>query len=641
MNKNDGYVTIGVKLDTTELDGDMKDVENKLNDIGKKPKFLSGLANTTGKVVKSVGSMASSIFSTIGGIVKGVIGGITKIAFATIGVTSALGLISLLAGVVAKAFEKVVTENKELLANIRYIVFVISNALAPVTNAVANMIASAISKILNLLAKVITYMAYIIKAWFGIDILAGSSVSKFKEASSGVQDTAKGLGKASKNAKELKKQLAGFDEMNILQDNSNKDTGGTGGGIGGGAGGGLGDMATPTLKFGGEIPEWIKWIADHKDEVIAGLFGIAGGLGAVALGYGLIKSLGIGLIIGGIVYLIEAVLDYLKDPTWENFWKILGAIAVIVAGVALVFGGIPALITAIVLLIGALGLAIYKNWDKIKAVLSKVGDWIKTNVIDPVVEFFKALWNKIKEIFTPVINFFASIIKTIIDNIKITIDNIKQILSALWNAIKSIFGPVFQWIYDKVIKPIAEKFTTLWEGIKTGVKGAVDIIKNIFNGVISFFNNIITKIVSVFKTIGTKVGDAIGKAFKSAINFVLGAIERILNTPINAINGLIKAINKLPGLSLTKLNTFNLPRLAKGGIVNLPGSGVMVGSAIAGERGAEGVIPLTDSQQMALLGEAIGKYITVNANITNSMNGRVISRELQKIQNDNNFAYNR
>ena len=73
----------------------------------------------------------------------------------------------------------------------------------------------------------------------------------------------------------------------------------------------------------------------------------------------------------------------------------------------------------------------------------------------------------------------------------------------------------------------------------------------------------------------------------------------------------------------------------------MPSRGVPVGGAIAGERGQEGVIPLTDSQQMALLGEAIGRYITVNANITNTMNGRVISREIQRVQNQSNFAMNR
>ena len=80
------------------------------------------------------------------------------------------------------------------------------------------------------------------------------------------------------------------------------------------------------------------------------------------------------------------------------------------------------------------------------------------------------------------------------------------------------------------------------------------------------------------------------------------------------------------------------PKLAVGGIINQPGRGVPL--AMGGERGAEGVIPLTDSQQMNLLGEAIGKYITVNATIVNQMNGRVISRELKQIQNDEDFAFN-
>ena len=53
-----------------------------------------------------------------------------------------------------------------------------------------------------------------------------------------------------------------------------------------------------------------------------------------------------------------------------------------------------------------------------------------------------------------------------------------------------------------------------------------------------------------------------------------------------------------------------------------------------------GIIPLTDENAMQILGENIGKYITINANITNSMNGRVISRILQQIQNDRDFAFN-
>ena len=91
------------------------------------------------------------------------------------------------------------------------------------------------------------------------------------------------------------------------------------------------------------------------------------------------------------------------------------------------------------------------------------------------------------------------------------------------------------------------------------------------------------------------------------------------------------------------MNTIRLPRLKVGGIINLPGRGVPVGggTAIGGEAGREGVIPLTDSQAMQELGEAIGRYITINANITNNMNGRMIARIIQQIQNEQDFAYNR
>lgn len=170
---------------------------------------------------------------------------------------------------------------------------------------------------------------------------------------------------------------------------------------------------------------------------------------------------------------------------------------------------------------------------------------------------------------------------------------------------------------------------------------AYNKIKQVFEPIVNFFAGIWDKIKSVFTTIGTKIGQAISGAFKAVVNGVLSAVENILNFPIKSINKLIDVINAIPGINLKKLSTFNLPRLAKGGIINMPGRGVPVGSAIAGERGQEAVLPLTDSQQMALLGEAIGKYITINANITNTMNGRVISRELQRINNESDFAFNR
>ena len=171
---------------------------------------------------------------------------------------------------------------------------------------------------------------------------------------------------------------------------------------------------------------------------------------------------------------------------------------------------------------------------------------------------------------------------------------------------------------------------------------AFGFIKGIFldlvNGIWYIINNVIIEGV---KTIGTMAGNVIASVFKAVVNGVLWAIENTLNSPIRTINSLVGIINKIPGINLSTLPTFKLPRLAVGGIVNMPGRGVPIGGAITGERGAEGVIPLTDSQAMEELGATIGRYITINANITNTMNGRVISRELQKINANNDFALNR
>lgn len=90
-----------------------------------------------------------------------------------------------------------------------------------------------------------------------------------------------------------------------------------------------------------------------------------------------------------------------------------------------------------------------------------------------------------------------------------------------------------------------------------------------------------------------------------------------------------------------KLPEFPTIKLAHGGIINNPGRGVSLGNGIiGGEAGREMVMPL-DSQTMAQLGQEIGKWITINANIINQMNGRTISRELQKINADSDFAFNK
>ena len=558
--------------------------------------------------------------------------------------------------------------NKQVATDIDYIRFALASTLEPV-----------VIRIISLVKTLLGYIGYIAKAWFGVDLFAGASVDKFKQGE-------KALGGASKQAKELNKQLAGFDEMNVLQDNAD-----TGGGGGGGAGGG--NLPSFDLSaWDGEIPDWLKWIADNKDLVLSTLAGIAAGLLAIKFGLSGIQALGIGIAVAGIVYTIQALLDYLKDPTWDNFSKIIFGIGVTLVGLGVLIGGIPVIIAGVIIMIVAI---IIRYWEQIKSFLTGIYDWLMeqaksiggiwgfaveglASIVKFVIDGFNNIFNGLKKVLDGIIKLVKGVINGDINQI---LEGLKDIVlgvlqgifgmfelavGTMWSAIRTLVSSIValvvdlvggivniitglvkglinlavsfvtgifnvlmgigNWIYNNITHPIEKFFTDLWNGIVNGARGVVDKIKNIFNSIVSMFRNI-----------GTKVGNAIGGAFKGVVNGVLGGVERILNSPIRAINGLISTINKVPGVNISRLSTFSLPRLAKGGIINQPGRGV----AIGGERGPEGVIPLTDSQQMAMLGEAIGKYITVNASITNTMNGRVISRELKQIQNENDFAYNR
>ncbi len=203
-----------------------------------------------------------------------------------------------------------------------------------------------------------------------------------------------------------------------------------------------------------------------------------------------------------------------------------------------------------------------------------------------------------------------------------------------WEKIKEFMLNICKWLEDnfvlvgKTISDVIKNSLNLFEGLFIGVKQILDGIIRIFKG--DFKNGI-----------------------NSAMKGIGNIIISVLNTVINGFNafilpmrGLIVAAGKITGKKWT-MNTIKIPRiprLAKGGIINQPGRGVPIGygQAIGGERGqVEGVLPLTDSQQMQLLGEAIGKYVRIDNVIDVNMDSRRINRILQNSSDRVNFASNK
>lgn len=230
------------------------------------------------------------------------------------------------------------------------------------------------------------------------------------------------------------------------------------------------------------------------------------------------KTLEVNLI-HPIVNTLEPVLTDLLKFVIKN----MGVIAPIVAGVATAFG-----VLAGALAIQGLISGVQKAFALLNATMAMNSFVLIASAIAGLVVALIYLWNN-SEAFR---KFWIGAWDTIVGACKTAIDGIASFFSGALDLI-----------------------TSAWSAIKS-----------VFSGVGGFFSGIWNTIKSVFTNIGQKVGQAVGGAFKSAINAVLRTAENILNSPINAINSLIGKINGIPGLNLKKLNTFNLPRLAQGGL---------------------------------------------------------------------------
>ena len=108
---------------------------------------------------------------------------------------------------------------------------------ATLGTAFINMLKPVVSALNQVMSKIISFAETVVNALgkiFGwkLDISNGGIAQDYEEASEGAEDLAGGTGKAAENAKKLKQQLQGFDELNVLTSDNDNGGGGTGGGAG-------------------------------------------------------------------------------------------------------------------------------------------------------------------------------------------------------------------------------------------------------------------------------------------------------------------------------------------------------------------------------------------------------------------------
>lgn len=306
--------------------------------------------------------------------------------------------------------------------------------------------------------------------------------------------------------------------------------------------------------------------------------------------------------------------------------------------------------------------SINKFIDKAKEIFNKGFDTIKKNMTKVLMDlgfskdfiaFFGTMFDGLKMQINGVIDFIKGVLNIVVgflsgdskrvkEGFKTLINGIKQILTGAvtyWVGQLGMIGTLIWNLFGKILdtigsftRPIGKKLGEIGNTIVTTVKNAI-------TGIPKLLSDTFNKIKGFFVDVGSKAGNLIGDAFKNAINLALDAVESILNGGISAINKLKSSLGVL-SVNIPKLDKVKIPRLAKGGIVNNPGRGVMVGSAIAGERGAEWVQPLSDEQMLKKVGEAIGKFVKVPVDLSVQLDSRTIARVLKEVDNERKFALN-
>ncbi|HEU6396051.1 TPA: hypothetical protein V1F59_001864 [Streptococcus pneumoniae] len=326
-------------------------------------------------------------------------------------------------------------------------------------------------------------------------------------------------------------------------------------------------------------------------------------------------------------------------------WAFNAALAVLTSPITWIIAAIAALI--------AIGVLLYQNWDTVvefaKTAWQGLCDFI-SGICRAIGEFFSGLWTKLQEIFEPIGQWFGEKFQQAWDAIVNIFSGIGEwfsdVFQGAWDAIVNIFTPIGSWFGQRwadvtsALANIGAWFTDIFQKAWTGLTNifsklglwfgerwadvtsvlanvsswfgnmftsAYNAVKNAFSSIGGFFSGVWSTVQSIFVNAGQKVGSAVGGAFKSAVNAVLGTIENVVNGFIGMINGVLGVVRNLPGLGwVGSVSTVSLPRLARGGIVDSPTI------AMIGEAGKEAVVPLENTGFIQTLGRVVSSAV-VNA----------------------------
>ena len=324
------------------------------------------------------------------------------------------------------------------------------------------------------------------------------------------------------------------------------------------------NLINALTKLPKAITKIVAFVGRSINDII-GFFQLVGEVGLKETLTGLFGTVattiaGIVSVIGGIVLAFTNFFSMLK--TGFNWLKealmvigvalatigaiILAPIEGIGVAIAAAVGGIVALVmTAVVL--------VKQYWNEICSFFSTIADWINTNIIQPIINFFSHMFDLIKQMW----NSFMETVDHVVQRVKGFIDELVSGVKSIWDNIMSFIQPCIDTFiqlkntFFEFCSFIGQKLSELWTGI---IQPTLSSIGGFFSSVFSAIGNVISSVMNFI----------IGKHEQAKANFSQAweNIKGIVKSAWNGIKGIVTSVfgavwNTIKSIANGIKNTFS------------------------------------------------------------------------------------
>lgn len=572
-----------------------------------------------------------------------------------------------------------IVQNGQFAASMNQIKGSLAAAFVPIYNAIM----PALNALMTGVATAVKFASGFISGLFG------TSYEDSVQSAQGlqkVQTAAAGTGSAAKKAAKQMRELASFDEINLLSNSAQEE------------GGGEGAVSVPAINFDAldtGMTATAEGLAQKFKDALGGAFSSIGEYFQVNLlpniqnAIALIEPgfLRLGQIMGGIWQDITTLAQPFMEWFGGDFTVFLqtriDTIGLVVSGLFETFNTVfsslwnlvlfPFLENFTVTLLPVLTQAATQMQLTFQTAFTAIKDvflTLWTEGVEPALSQVMSIWTD-----------FTTILKSLWDEygestftkVRDAVDNTKEVFYNAWETyLKPTWDTIMEtvdWLWTKHLKPLTERigefvmkfiqaaldiynqfivpvvkwlqeilgpvFQRIWGLISSVVGTVVGFISDLISALLRQIGGIVDFVAGVFtgdwerawngvKDIFGGIVDGVKSVFKGAINLIID----IINDFTGGLNWIPKTLSKVPGFGWAKdWQIPQIPKFAKGGVVDRPTL------ALIGEAGEEAVIPLENNRRGI---QAIAGQLNENTNVGKDEESlsRAIARGLKQYLGD-------